>query len=118
MCHLSAVIVQPGSVRLHGGEVIAARTAAPAGSEVTLIVRPEKLHLYASASDAPSGRNALKGSVLRRTFYGESMEYEVQMGPSGSVEVRVENVPSAHKWHVGDQVVVDFHNEAAMALTE
>ena len=118
MCHLSAVIAKPGSVRLNGGEVVKARTSAQTDTEVTLIVRPEKLHLYASTSDVPDGRNALKGSVVRRTFYGESMEYEVQMGASGSVEVRVENVPSAHKWEVGDQVVVDFHNEAAMALTE
>jgi len=118
MCHLDAVVVESGSVRLNGGELLRARTSAPNSTAVTLTVRPEKLHLYSSAAEAPPDRNAIKGSVVRRTFYGEAVEYEVQIGVSGSVEVRVENVPSMHRWEIGDQVIVDFHPEAAMALTE
>lgn len=118
MCHLPAVVAEPGSVRLNGGELVSARTTTPNGTDVTLTVRPEKLHLYASASEAPPGRNALKGSIARRTFYGDSLEYEVQLGVSGSVEVRAENVPSLRRWDVGDQVIIDFHPEAAIALTE
>ena len=118
MCHLDAVVVESGSVRLNGGELLRARTSAPNSTAVTLTVRPEKLHLYPSAAEAPPDRNAIKGSVVRRTFYGEAVEYEVQIGVSGSVEVRVENVPSMHRWEIGDQVIVDFHPEAAMALTE
>jgi len=118
MCHLSAVVAEPGSVRLKGGELVGARTTTPNGTGVTLTVRPEKLSLYASASEAPQGRNALKGSIARRTFYGESLEYEVQLGASGSIEVRVENIPSIRRWSVGDQVIIDFHPEAAIALTE
>jgi spermidine/putrescine transport system ATP-binding protein len=118
MCHLPAVIVEPGSVRLNGGEVVKARTTAQAGAAVTLVIRPEKLHLYTDTSEPQSGRNALKGSVVRRTFYGAAMEYEVQIGRSGTVEAHVENVPSIRRWEVGDQVLVDFHHDSAMALTE
>jgi spermidine/putrescine transport system ATP-binding protein len=118
MCLLPAVIDEPGSVRLNDGEVIRARTSAPKGTAVTLTIRPEKLHIYSNASEAPSGRNALKGSIARKTFYGEALVYEVEIGPSGSIEVRVENVPGMRRWDVGDRVIVDFHPEAAMALTE
>ena len=118
MCLLPAVIVEPGTVRLNGGEVIRARTSAPNGTPVTLTVRPEKLHIYSAASEAPPGRNALKGSIVRQTFFGESLVYEVQISQSDTIEVRVENIPSIRRWSVGDQVIIDFHPDAAMALTE
>ena len=118
MCLLPAVVAEPGSVRLSDGEIIRARTSSPKGAEVTLTIRPEKLHIYSTASEAPPDRNALKGSIVRRTFYGESLVYEVQIGSSDSVDVRVENIPGIRRWDVGDQVIIDFHPEAAMALTE
>ena len=118
MCLLPAVVTEPGSVRLKSGEVIRARTSSPKGAEVTMTIRPEKLHIYSAASEAPPDRNALKGSIVRQTFYGEAMVYEVQIGLANSIEVRVENTPSIRRWSVGDQVVIDFHPEAAMALSE
>ena len=118
MCHLQAVVVGADSVRLNGGELVRARVRASKGTPVTLIVRPEKLQLYLSEAEIPHGRNTLKGSVTRRTFFGEFMEYGVQIGDSGAMDVRVENVPSAHRWDTGDQVLIDFHPDAAMALAD
>ena len=46
------------------------------------------------------------------------MFYEVEVGSSGSIEVHVENLPGMTRWDVGDDVVVDFHNEAARALAK
>ncbi len=118
MCFLPGEIVEPGAVRLSGGEVVRARTDSEPGTSVTLSLRPEMLHLYGDRSEAPSGRNAVTGSVARKTFYGDSMYYEVDIGESGSFDVRVENVPGMTRWDVGDQVVVDFHPDAAKALIE
>ena len=118
MCLIPAVVAEPGSVTLNNGETIKARTSAPKGAAVTLTVRPEKLHIYSTADEAPPGRNALKGSILRRTFYGESLVYEVQIASSDSIDVRVENIPGVRRWDVGDQVIVDFHPQAAIALAE
>jgi ABC-type Fe3+/spermidine/putrescine transport system ATPase subunit len=118
MCLLPAVVTEPGSVRLQSGEVIWARTSSPKGAEVTLTIRPEKLHIYSAASEAPPHRNALKGSIVRQTFYGEAMVYEVQIGLADLIEVRVENSPRIRRWSMGDEVVIDFHPEAAMALSE
>jgi spermidine/putrescine transport system ATP-binding protein len=118
MCFLPGEIAQPGSVRLAGGEIVQAMTESSPGTSITLTLRPEMLHLYGDVSELPPGRNVVKGSVARRTFYGDSLFYEVDIGASGSFDVRVENVPSATRWQVGDEVVVDFHPEAARALAE
>lgn len=117
MCFLKAEVVGDGKVKLAGGDVIAARTPDGSSGETTLTVRPERLHLYVSRSDAPEGRNAIDGVVHRRTFLGDSIAYEVDIGPAGMMDVRVENVPSMQRWNLGDRVVVDFHPEAAAALT-
>lgn len=117
MCHLNAVVAAPGTVHLTDGQVLRARTDSPPGTEVTLTVRPEKLHFYASREAAPSGRNSVEGKVLRRTFYGEAMVYEVQIGSAGTIEGRVENIPGIPRWEPGDNVIIDFHPEAAAALT-
>jgi spermidine/putrescine transport system ATP-binding protein len=118
MTFLPGEVVESGAVRLAGGEIVRAQTNSAVGTPVTLTVRPEKLHLYGDRSEVPEGRNAVAGSVTRRTFYGESRSYEVNLGASGVFDVRVENVPSQRRWEVGDSVVVDFHPEAARALAE
>ena len=118
MCFLRAEVVAQNSVRLTDGEIVVARTTGSPGDSVTLTVRPEMLHLYSTANEAPSGRNSLNGSIKRTVFFGDSMIYEVSIGDAGMVEVRVENVPSMKRWDVGETVVVDFHPEAATALSE
>ena len=118
MCFLEAEVAEAGMVRLSGGQTVAATTSDPAGSKVTLAVRPEMLHLFGDASEAPSGRNSVAGTIARNVFLGDAILYEVDIGPAGMFDVRVENIPSMRRWDVGDQVVVDFHREAATALSE
>jgi putative spermidine/putrescine transport system ATP-binding protein/spermidine/putrescine transport system ATP-binding protein len=118
MSFLTGEITEPGAVRLSGGEIVQAKTNSSQGTSVTLTLRPEMIQLYADRSEAPAGRNAVDGSVARRIFQGDSMFYEVDIGVSGSFEVHVENLPGARRWEVGDDVVVDFHPEAALALSE
>lgn len=118
MCHLPGEIAEEGSVLLNTGEVVRARTAAPAGTPITLTVRPERLHFYGSQDEAPAGRNSIKGTILRRTFFGESIVYEVRVSTEDVIDVRVENVPGARRWDEGERVIVDFHPEAALALTQ
>jgi spermidine/putrescine transport system ATP-binding protein len=118
MNFLPAEVVEAGSVRLEGGEIVRAKTNSNPGTRVTLALRPEKVHLFGDASEAPIDRNSVKGSVARRTFFGDSLSYEIQLGNSGSVDVRVENIPVMRRWDVGDDVIVDFHPEAATALVQ
>lgn len=118
MVFLPGEIAATGAVRLKGGEIVQARTTAAPGTSVTLAIRPEMLDLYGESSEAPSGRNAVAGTVTRRIFLGESLYYKIDIGASGVFDVRVENVPSAKRWAVGDAVIVDFHLEAATAFAE
>lgn len=118
MSFLPAEVLEPGSVRLSGGEVIRAETSSPAGTSVTLALRPERVNLYADRSEAAPDRNAVDGSVTRRIFQGDSMYYEVNIGGSSLLDVHVENLPIMTRWEVGDAVVVDFHPRSALALAE
>jgi len=118
MFFLPGEIVESGTVKLVGGETVQARTTSAPGTSVTLGVRPEMLALYGDRKEAPPGRNAVSGTVGRKIFYGEAIFYEVDSGASGTFDVRVENVPSARRWDVGDTVIVDFHLEAATAFAE
>ncbi|MFV2000355.1 MAG: TOBE domain-containing protein, partial [Acidimicrobiia bacterium] len=95
-----------------------ARTTDKPGTNVTLTLRPEMLQLYSDAARAANGRNSLEGSIARRVFFGDSMIYEVDIGAAGTMDVRIENVPSARRWEVGDSIFVDFHREAAIALSD
>ena len=56
--------------------------------------------------------------MARKTFFGNSLSYEIDIGASGSFDVKVENIPVMRRWDVGDEVVVDFHPESARALAE
>jgi spermidine/putrescine transport system ATP-binding protein len=118
MSFLDGEITEPGAVRLAGGEVVQAVTNSPKGTKVTLALRPEMAHIFSEPSEVPAGRNAVPGKVAAAIFQGDSMLYEVDLGPSGSVDVHIENLPGTPRWNAGDAVVVDFHPEAALALTE
>jgi ABC-type Fe3+/spermidine/putrescine transport system ATPase subunit len=118
MNFLAAEVTEPGMVRLTGGDVVGAKTSSPVGTAVTLTLRPEMLHLYSDVSDTPEGRNSVAGSVTRTIFYGDSLFYEVDIGAAGSLDVRVENLPAMKRWDVGDNVIVDFHPQAATALPQ
>lgn len=113
---IEATVVAPGEVRLAGGDLVRARTHSEAGSEVTLTLRPEKIQMHSSADTAGPDSSTLKGTVERRVYYGDSLYYEVRVGPS-LVDVKVENHPGMTRWQIGDRVVLEFHPEAAEALT-
>jgi len=110
-------ILTGGEVRLANGAVVRARTRSGPGSHVTLTLRPEKLNINAPGTTFPDDRCVLQGTVQRRIYYGDALYYEVDIG-TVIVDVMVENRPGIIRYAAGDQVVLDFHPEAAEALTE
>jgi spermidine/putrescine transport system ATP-binding protein len=116
---IAGVVTAPGEVKLETGTMVKAKTndAAP-GANVTLTLRPEKLHLVATQAECLPDRCQIPGTIHRRIYYGESLYYEVDVGIGHALDVRVENLPRARRWDEGEAVVVDFHPEAAEALTE
>jgi spermidine/putrescine transport system ATP-binding protein len=114
---IDAEVVGPGEVRIGTGDIVRARTHSAPGSKVTLTLRPEKIHPHAPETDLPADRCSIRGTVVRRIYYGTSLYYEVEVGDD-IVDVRVENRPSLARWSPGDRVVLDFHPDAAEALAE
>lgn len=110
-------VLKGGEVRLANGSVVRARTHSGPGSHVTLTLRPEKLNINARDTTFTDSRCVLQGSVHRRIYYGDALYYEVDIG-TVIVDVMVENRPGITRYAEGDQVVLDFHPEAAEALTE
>ena len=98
--------------------MVKVNTDLAAGTIVTLVLRPEMADIHAELSEVPSGSNAIGGRVTTTIFQGQSMLYEVAVGESGSFSVRVENLPGRRRWGIGDEVVVQFHPEAALALAQ
>ncbi|MGD2061698.1 MAG: TOBE domain-containing protein, partial [Acidimicrobiia bacterium] len=111
-------ITKPGIVQLQGGEMVKVDSQLASGTAVTVALRPEMADIRAGTSEVPAGNNAIEGRVVSAIFQGESMLYEVDVGVSGSFAVHVENLPGRRRWQVGEEVTVEFHPEAALALAQ
>ncbi len=76
-------------MRLDGGdETRVAAPLPPAGTRVSIGVRPEKLRLDGT------GINTLSGTVAERAYIGVSTQYVLDT-PAGSVSVYVQNIHEA-----------------------
>jgi spermidine/putrescine transport system ATP-binding protein len=88
------------------------------GSEVWVSVRPEKI------GPAEGGRNlhanVLTGTLLRRTYLGDLVRYQLLLPGGAEVTVQRQNDPSdrAAGWVVGTGVQVAWDSEGAVLLPE
>jgi spermidine/putrescine transport system ATP-binding protein len=114
---IEGTVAEAGLVRLANGVTVRAMTHSPAGTGVTLTLRPEKIDLYHNGDPLPEGFNQLSGTIVRRLYFGDSHYYEVDIG-AGLVDARAENRPGLKRFTVGEHVVAAFHPQAAEALTE
>jgi spermidine/putrescine transport system ATP-binding protein len=115
---LPGEVAEAGVVRLKGGEMVKVDSEFAPGTTVTVALRPEMADIRPSATEVSAGNNAVGGRVVGAIFQGESMLYEVNVGVSGSFSVHVENLPGRRRWEVGEDVIVEFHPEAALALAQ
>jgi len=104
-----------GEVRLPGGEVVRAVTHSPAGTEVSLALRPEKVSLYRESETVPPGLNCLSGVVKLRIYVGAALYYHVDVG-SATIRSRQENSPGMAQLAEGDQVCVAWDPASGDAL--
>ena len=85
------------------------------GQEVTVSVRPEKMHFLRSGEQAD---NCLSGAIVRRTFIGEIWEYHVQLASGQEIKVRLSNAPDEYLpmekevvhigWSIDNTLVVEI----------
>jgi spermidine/putrescine transport system ATP-binding protein len=112
---IDASVVEEGVVALPDGTQLQAATMVGPDRPATLVIRPERLHLYRSADGVPAGYNAVAGTVARRHYFGDSFYYEVDLGYA-VVDVRQENTPGMPRFDETDRVVVGFDAAAAEAI--
>ncbi|RSN69780.1 MULTISPECIES: ABC transporter ATP-binding protein [Actinomadura] len=79
---LSAVTGDGAEVVLDcNGQTVRTRSAdLPAGSAVTVAVRPERLKVLAGGRAADADANVLRGEVVTASYVGSRHEYEVRIG--------------------------------------
>lgn len=112
---------QTGSVTkvdLPGGLSLTANsgTTAPVGAEVSVAIRPEKIHIR----PMPGMANQFPGHVVSVVYIGTDTHYGVNLSNGQHVRVREQNsapgsTPLAAE---GDAVTISFAAEAARILTE
>jgi len=115
---VDGTVTDDGRIRVGSSELVYARCNAPAGTDVTLTLRPEKVQVHPRNDPGiPPERNQLPATIVRRLYFGESIYYEIELPGGEVIDARLENIPSLRRWAAGEEITVSFHREAAEALT-
>ena len=97
-----------------GSDLFTADIADDAGGEVTLAVRPEKLHIARSGETEPGGANRLAGTVASVLYAGSTVTYRVACGEA---EVTVlEQNREATPIEQGEPVIVSWRPEHTVVV--
>jgi len=112
---LRATVKGDGQIALDDAQIVHAETAQPAGSEIVLTLRPERLHLAGADDDVDPSHNALDGTLARRVYLGNAVSYDVRAG-GVTLRVRERNAPGGRRFGVGDAVQVHWAPDAAVVV--
>jgi spermidine/putrescine transport system ATP-binding protein len=113
---LDAKVVDSTAVELPGGTKVRAEAASPAGTVVTLAIRPERLELYDLDEVIPDGLNRIEGTVIRRMYFGDVFYYDVDTA-AGVLEVKEENRPGVELYDEGEKTVAAWDPAAVTVVT-
>ena len=115
---IDATVESATAVRLSSGALIEADNTLPAGTAVSISVRPERagLHLRGSADHTGGDGSGIDGEIRDITYLGHAVVYEVAAG-SLTVEVRNEG-EAGHPYAVGDEVTVGWDRGAAAVIAD
>ena len=98
----------------------AARQVATAGTQATVVVRPERLsvHPAASAPRGPEARTAarLAGRIREAIYLGAVRKYVVDLRDGARVAARVATELDGSRLIVGDEVVVTWDVDRGIVL--
>ncbi len=105
-----------GTALLRDGTPVQAATSLPAGTELMLVLRPEKVAVYRPGTE-PDGLNSHDASVTRRVYLGNSIYYDLDLA-GDHIRVRMENAPGVPRFEAGERVVAAWEPEAAVPLED
>ncbi|TAL05257.1 MAG: ABC transporter ATP-binding protein [Chloroflexota bacterium] len=112
---LPATVVDAGSGRLTvGGQEIrvSARIDAPAGSAMSLALRPEMVSL----GEGPEGSNRLAGTVADVDFLGAIVRMRIRLADAVIVALDVFNEPTLKLPAVGSSITISFPADGPLVM--
>jgi putative spermidine/putrescine transport system ATP-binding protein len=77
------------------------------GTKLNCYLRPERLLLKNREVEAEQGVNCLDGEVIQKLFFGNRLQYRVQLKNESTLNVQVPHGKSA-VWEEGDSLSVNF----------
>jgi spermidine/putrescine transport system ATP-binding protein len=118
---LPATVVDATTVTLADGTAIRVASDRPAGTAVTVAIRPERLGLWHADADRDLRLDATTGRIDRVTFLGNSIAYDVRTeggDPPQNFRVRQGNTPGIEHFTVGERVRVRWAPTSATVLED
>ncbi len=113
---LEGTVQDRTTVCLLNGARIPLETGLAAGTQVAVILRPERATIGARSETTP-GRSSVDGVVKSVTYLGNAIVYRVGLDWM-ELEVREENRPDAHRLDVGEDVTVSWDDRAVAVVSE
>ncbi|MBI1777930.1 MAG: ABC transporter ATP-binding protein [Proteobacteria bacterium] len=112
---LLPVLVISGIATAEGTPVITPYPVPSTGEPLSLVLRPEKLHL-AVGNQKDGDTNYLQGTLLRAMFQGESILYTVRLANGTEIMVRDLGREGGGVYRVGQAVRIAFHRDDALVI--
>ncbi|MBI2161295.1 MAG: ABC transporter ATP-binding protein [Candidatus Rokubacteria bacterium] len=115
---VDGVAVAPDTVARGDLRLRVASAGREPGARVAVSIRPHQIELVVPPGQGPdvSGTNALRGTVKRASFLGDSVDYEVQVA-EGDVVLRVA-APTSQRLRAGESVGLRIDPAACVPLAD
>ncbi len=110
-----ATVADRDAVTLADGTRVPVPVDLPAGTELTVTIRPEKVVLFPPDNAPGPPAVSLAGTITRRVYLGNSLYYDIDLG-AAVVRARQENAPGTHHFAEGERVVAAWEVASAVAL--
>jgi spermidine/putrescine transport system ATP-binding protein len=110
-----------GHVRLADGSTLRVPNTLPAGTGVTIAIRPEQIGLRQPDIPQDPALDVLYGHVVHATFLGNAVLYEVASEggePAIRIRIRQGNAPGVEHFGVGERVRVRWAPASATVLDD
>ncbi len=96
----------------------ASNTAVAAGTNATLAIRPEKIHIYSLENKAIDEETVFPGQIVEAIFMGTDTIFRIELAENATVDVRYQNVNiTAEQFDEGQTVAVSWQPKSARVLT-
>jgi spermidine/putrescine transport system ATP-binding protein len=108
-------------VRLSDGSILRVPNALPAGTGVTIAIRPEQIGLRRPDVPRDATLDVVHGHVVHATFRGNATLYEVETAggePAVRIRIRQGNAPGVEHFGVGERVRVRWAPSSATVLDD